>query len=141
MKEREVTTLWNRGCTDPIRALLYPLYRWKYHICAASLWSNPQNAENGGKFPSSKICNAVISTVSKNRNLINLLYYQNLSRILLFLFMHFVLEASSSCIDLSVLLPWPENQRMPSLFSLLLSFSIIRVMNDSKKLISSISFV
>lgn len=93
MKEREVTTLWNRGCTDPIRALLYPLYRWKYHICAASLWSNPQNAENGGKFPSSKICNAVISTVSKNRNLINLLYYQNLSRILLFLFMHFVLEA------------------------------------------------
>lgn len=99
MKEREVTTLWNRGCTDPIRALLYPLYRWKYHICAASLWSNPQNAENGGKFPSSKICNAVISTVSKNRNLINLLYYQNLSRILLFLFMHFVLEASSSCMS------------------------------------------
>lgn len=69
--------------------------------------------------------------ISKNRSLINLLYYQNLSRILLFLFMHFVLEASSSCIDLSVLLPWPENQQMPSLFSLLLSFSIIRVMNDS----------
>lgn len=66
LKEREVTTLWNRGYTDPIRALLYPLHRWKYHICAASLWSNPQNAENGGKFPSSfKDLQSIISTFQK----------------------------------------------------------------------------